>query len=432
MKWWRVNGLEVCGPYRDPATDRITAMSALEQKTWAESIGGRLPTETEVVTIARHACVIVTPKPRNVATAPHDALHDDVEAALANRGEDTERVMAGKTWVQHSQSSSARATNFGWLVPAQDVDRGRMTWRGIRVYPTSDPGLYAIQPAAQAHMWGHVDYSQLGYAVRDRNGASDPPEPDSGPDTLPRPSPTTRGDQGALVVAWQEYLIAYFASRSEKALPRFGADGDHGGETELWTQRWLRLDGQDSQPGSPVELPPISFKQAQSYYPARRNGPPIWVVIHTAEAIEHERTSESLQSWAASGRIGVSWHYAVDNDSIAQSVKEEHTAWAAPGANARGIQIELAGYARQSPDDWHDAFSAAQLQLCARLVANICNRWDIPVRKVGPDEMLRGVEGICGHVDVTRGVGKGRTNHGDPGKHFPWDEFIALVRGFMS
>ena len=419
--WWRAGDMEVAGPYRDPDTGRVTALSALEQRTWAESIGGRLPTPAEVDAIAAHACVLVPPRPRDVVTAALDAVDADISTALEQRGEDTNRIAAGKTWVRSSQSSAARATNYGWHVPASEVDRSTLKWRGIRVYPTTDPALYVIQPAAQAHSWGHVDYSQIGYAVRDLAGGGPP----SGPDTLPRPSPSRPGERGDRVAAWQKYILAYFASRGEQALPRYGADGHHGRETSQWTSRWRALNDEAEPAAAPLQA---SFRQAQSYYPGRRNGPPIWIVIHTAEALEHSATAERLQSWAASGPIGVSWHYAVDDDTIAQSVREEHTAWAAPGANARGIQIELAGYARQTDDEWADAFSSAQLELCARLVAGICDRWEIPPVKVGPIEMGEGKSGICGHSDVTRGVGKGRTNHGDPGLRFPWSSFIARVR----
>lgn len=425
--WWRVGEIEVCGPYRDPRTGRVTALSARQQQVWAESVGGRLPTVEEWDAVVHSACVVVEPRPRDVATAPLDALDSDVMAAIHERGEDTIRIVAGKTWVQHSQSSGARATNYGWHVPPSEVDRARQTWRGIRVYPDTRGG-YVIQPPAQAHSWSHVDYSQLGYAVRTPQGTETAPDD---VDTDPGPTPTTAGERGAHVRAWQQWLTAWWLSRGERALPRYGADGHHGRETEDWTTRWRDA----TEVVEVVDLEPaaraISFRQAVSYYPGRREGPPIWVVIHTAEALEHSRTAENLQSWAASGPIGVSWHYAVDDDTVCQSVREEHTAWAAPGANARGIQIELAGYARQTAQEWADAFSSAQLELCAELVARICRRWEIPAVKVGPIEMADGLPGICGHLDVTRGVGVGRTTHGDPGPYFPWARFVGRVRELL-
>lgn len=229
------------------------------------------------------------------------------------------------------------------------------------------------------------------------------------------------------------------------------ADGLYGPRTREMVRGWQRANGlapdgvvgprtwakaqAESGPDAEVvvadQLPPISFRQAGSYYAGRRHGAPIWIVIHTAEALKHSATAENLQSWAT-GKIRVSWHYAVDDDTIAQSVREQHTAWAAPGANARGIQIELAGYARQTAAEWADEFSTAQLELLAKLVADICQRHSIPAVKVGPSEMLAGKPGVCGHIDVTRGVGKGRTNHSDPGSNFPWVAFMGRVRQLLG
>lgn len=435
MERWRCGEFWVCGPFKDPQTGRYTAGSADDQRKLAEELGGRLPTAREFVEIWVAACVRVPFRPRNVATAPLDAHHEDIERAKAQRGEDTVRVAGGKTFTDRS---GARPYNFGALVPKVETYiatsgplKGRRCWGGMRVYPTHRPEVWAIQPEADAHVWGHGDYSQWLYVVFDDDpgelgeSSSETEQPDT-----PRPSPSRYNQRGELVEAWQRYLIGFFASREIDALPRYGPDGHHGRETEEWTQRWRLLtqgadDGAQSDSGA---LPMAPFKQAKSCYRGRKKGDPIWIVIHTAEALEHSRTAENLQGWAASGPIGVSWHYAIDDDTIAPSVQEAHTAWAAPGANARGIQIELAGYARQTAEEWADEFSTKQLELCARLCAQICKRWRIPAAKVGPIEMGEGKPGICGHLDVTRGVGKGRTNHGDPGKYFPWSKFVARVR----
>jgi hypothetical protein len=48
------------------------------------------------------------------------------------------------------------------------------------------------------------------------------------------PRITQTGEKGPEVIAWQLYLMA-----KGYMLPRFGADGDHGSETEAATQQFL-------------------------------------------------------------------------------------------------------------------------------------------------------------------------------------------------
>lgn len=48
-----------------------------------------------------------------------------------------------------------------------------------------------------------------------------------------------RGDKGAAVTEWQSALRNW----NSRALPRFGADGDFGGETEDWTKRYQQAAG---------------------------------------------------------------------------------------------------------------------------------------------------------------------------------------------
>lgn len=109
-----------------------------------------------------------------------------------------------------------------------------------------DPEHRWIQPESPAHRdHQQLDYATLVHAERDApDGAT--PEPDSGPATGPRPGPSSPGDPPDDVRAWQRYLLAYFRSRGQIALPLYGADGDHGTETVAWTTSWLALvEGQD-------------------------------------------------------------------------------------------------------------------------------------------------------------------------------------------
>lgn len=341
----------------------------------------------------------------------HSARHDaDVRRQLAELQWDGKQPVsgAGKHWVSGPDDDYSHL--MGW-----DKDG-------------AGPGKALWQPLAKAHK-GRLHHDDGTTTMLERDGC-----PDTQPGLV---APSRPGDGLERVKAWQRWLLA-----RGYPLPQFGADGDHGQETERATQAALRdhpelaeLWRNDPAPPPsseppPEELPLLPFRPARHFRASRRNGPPIWVVIHTAETTEIKDGALGLQRYAASmpdGRIA-SWHYAVDNQWIAPCVRPQHTAFAAPGANERGIQIELCGRAGQGLAGWDDAYSTAQLAIAARLVAFLCAEFGIPARKVGPTEMRAGEAGICGHVDVTRGVGAGRTTHTDPGSSFPWEAFLAAVR----
>ena len=118
-----------------------------------------------------------------------------------------------------------------------------------------------------------------------------------------------------------------------------------------------------------------------------------------------------------------------DATCIDQSVKLSDTAWAVGDydLNQRSVSIELAGEASQTPVQWADFYSKAELTQAAKLTAQLCKELSIPVRKVSPNDIARGISGIAGHLDVTLAK-KIYGGHWDPGKNFPWNHFIAEVK----
>jgi N-acetyl-anhydromuramyl-L-alanine amidase AmpD len=150
------------------------------------------------------------------------------------------------------------------------------------------------------------------------------------------------------------------------------------------------------------------------------------IVIHTIEIVEVENAAERCARWFASPRSEVSAHYCVDADSVIQCVREEDVAWHARGGNRSSIGVELAGTAKQTTEEWADAYSAAVLVRAAELVAEVALRHDVPVRRIGPVGLQRGARGITGHADVSQAFRK--SDHWDPGPGFPWARFLADVR----
>lgn len=153
------------------------------------------------------------------------------------------------------------------------------------------------------------------------------------------------------------------------------------------------------------------------------------IVIHSMEAPEKGETAENVARYFATTDTKASAHICVDSNSIVQSVLDNDVAYAAPGANHDGVQVELSGYARQARGEWLDLpFGVPMLNRAADATAQYCLKYDIPVRHLQDIQLKAGLKGIVGHDQVTRVYKK--STHTDPGSGFPWDYFIACVKAF--
>lgn len=149
------------------------------------------------------------------------------------------------------------------------------------------------------------------------------------------------------------------------------------------------------------------------------------VVIHTTEG-----SFLGALSWMLNNASDISAHYLVsDQDrrgddpwvTVVQLVPEDEKAWTARSANPVTINYELAGFARRTRDEWLGPYRA-QLRTAAALVAEDVVQYDIPLR--------RGWPGILGHGDLD--AAGFPNNHTDPGKGFPWDAFLSLVKSYVE
>lgn len=154
------------------------------------------------------------------------------------------------------------------------------------------------------------------------------------------------------------------------------------------------------------------------------------ICIHDMEAPEKEKTAENVAKYFQSPQAGGSAHICIDSDSVVQCVWDNNIAHAAPGANHDMIHIELAGYAKQTREEWLDAYSVAMLTLAADVTAQYCLKYDIPVKHLSNEELKNGEKGIVGHYQVTAVYKK--STHTDPGKNFPWDFFVERVLGRLN
>lgn len=149
------------------------------------------------------------------------------------------------------------------------------------------------------------------------------------------------------------------------------------------------------------------------------------IVIHDMEYPESLRAAEDVARYFATPNTVASAHVCIDADSIVQCVYDRDIAYAAPGANHDGIQIELAGYARQTAAEWDDAYSRRLLDRAARAVAQYCRKFSVPSVHLTNQQLKDGARGLCGHYQVSQVYKK--SDHMDPGPNFPWTAFIGKV-----
>ena len=108
------------------------------------------------------------------------------------------------------------------------------------------------------------------------------------------------------------------------------------------------------------------------------------------------------------------FHFAADPDV--------HATNSNPPWNDSAISVCLPGR-YQDDAGWTDATSSAELEALAKLMVYAKGRWGIPIRYINAAAIRRGERGWCGHVDVNDVYRQ--SDHGDPGRNFPWARVIA-------
>jgi hypothetical protein len=131
------------------------------------------------------------------------------------------------------------------------------------------------------------------------------------------------------------------------------------------------------------------------------------LIVHVAQG-----TVAGTVSWFQDSRANVSAHYVVgDKGTVVQCVRHEDVAWHAGNwsYNKHSIGIEHGGWA-----DKRATWTSKKIKASAKLAAYCCRRHKIPVDR----------QHIVEHNRVPG------TDHYCPGKYFPYDTYLRLIRRF--
>lgn len=162
------------------------------------------------------------------------------------------------------------------------------------------------------------------------------------------------------------------------------------------------------------------------YIGVKRTVPVRLVVIHDAEFPEVLYGAKGVAKYFQRLDKPSSAHICVDNQEVIQCVKDSYVAWAAPGANHDGIQIELVGYQKQTREGWLDNYSLGVLALGADATAQYCLKYGLPAVWLTNDELKAGKAGVVSHAQVSDVYQQ--SDHTDPGLNFPRRLFISMVQ----
>ena len=181
-----------------------------------------------------------------------------------------------------------------------------------------------------------------------------------------------------------------------------------------------------------MSLPDSKHNKSCVYIPARWHGgfrklDERLIVIHDTESGPTSARGVANYFAHLPYTKKVSSHKIVDRNECITAVKDPFVAWAAPGSNSDGLQLEICGYARWSKRTWF--VNQATLKRAAWVVAKWCIKYHIPAKWLTPAQIRAGAYGVTTHADVNKAYGM--SSHTDPGPNFPRVYFLFLVRRRM-
>jgi len=147
-----------------------------------------------------------------------------------------------------------------------------------------------------------------------------------------------------------------------------------------------------------------------------------FIAEHTTES---EGGNTSVLGYLKRTQAG-SYQTMIDFDGEeVRMVPDDKQAWAAMNqGNRRGLHTCAMGKAEWSRDRWLQ--EGKLLERTAMRWAEWSRLHDIPLVKIGPEQVANGERGVCGHIDITNAFHE--SDHWDPGYNFPYDVVIARAK----
>ena len=151
------------------------------------------------------------------------------------------------------------------------------------------------------------------------------------------------------------------------------------------------------------------------------------VVLHTAEG---STSYQSLGAFFASPSSGVSSQVGIDDTPgvVGEYVARGNKAWTQGNANPYAVSAEMCAFAGWDAGEW--SRHQTMLSNTAAWVAEECNAFNIPIRRLSAAEAQGGAAGVCDHY----ALGAAGGGHWDCGPAFeaaggPFDQVLAMAAG---
>ncbi len=164
------------------------------------------------------------------------------------------------------------------------------------------------------------------------------------------------------------------------------------------------------------------------------NLPIIRIVWHTTQSGNYPVASaagvaDNVAGYFQRHDSGGSAQYITDIAKVLHVLSDNTIAWGAP-PNPHELHIEICGNSAYTREQWLSPQVWPAVQNAINLAAELSIRCNVPVIKIGPDNLIAGHAGHCGHVDVSNAWHQ--TDHTDPGPNFPWDLVVPAVKAAIG
>lgn len=234
-------------------------------------------------------------------------------------------------------------------------------------------------------------------------------------------APLLTGEQGPAALAFRRYAVPSWA-----AIPSAPTEPPSALEEAPTPDG----DFDDADLPEPLDLDTIEQIPARNFTRAMRTTARV-LVLHTTENACAPGVARNVAAWfAGPSAPQASAHYVVGPDVTLQGVPLACVAWAAPGANNDGVQIEQVGRAAFSEADWAGEPQQAMLERVAQLLAALCRRFELPAIFLDAAALKRDERGVTTHVEVNRAYR--RSSHTDCGPAYPMEAVLRRVRVLLG